>query len=76
MYLAGQGAGWFVLASESESASFPLFDYHYQLLCRRVISGERLEAAVVTPLPDKIARPLSKGEAKARFAKMREELGL
>ena len=76
VYLAGQGAGWFVIASESESTSFPLFDYHYQLLCRRVISGERLEAAVVTPLPDKIARPLSKDETKARFAKMRDELGL
>jgi len=76
VYLAGQGAGWFVLASESESTSFPLFDYHYQLLCRRVISGERLEAAVITPLPDKIARPLSKDETKARFAKMRDELGL
>ena len=76
VYLAGQGAGWFVIASESESTSFPLFDYHYQLLCRRVISGERLEAAVITPLPDKIARPLSKDETKARFAKMRDELGL
>ena len=76
VYLAGQGTGWFVLASESESQSFPLFDYHYQLLCRRVISGEQLEATVVTPLPDKIVRPLSKDEAKARFAKMRDELGL
>jgi hypothetical protein len=76
VYLSGQGAGWFVIASESESTSFPLFDYHYQLLCRRVISGERLEAAVITPLPDKIARPLSKDETKARFAKMRDELGL
>ena len=76
VYLAGQGAGWFVIASESESTSFPLFDYHYQLLCRRVISGERLEAAVITPLPDKIPRPLRKDDAKARFAKMRDELGL
>jgi hypothetical protein len=41
-----------------------------------VISGEQLEATVVTPLPDKIVRPLSKDEAKARFAKMRDELGL
>jgi hypothetical protein len=76
VYLAGQGAGWFVLASESESASFPLFDYHYQLLCRRVISGEQLETVVATPLPDKIPRPLRKDDAKARFAKMRDELGL
>jgi len=31
---------------------------------------------VVAPLPDKVARLLSKGEAKARLAKMRDELGL
>lgn len=76
VYLAGQAAGWFVLASEPESKSFPLFDYHYQLLCRRVINGEKLAVAVATPLPTKVARLLSKSEAKARLAKMRGELGL
>jgi hypothetical protein len=76
VYLAGQAAGWFVLATESESRSFPLFDYHYQLLCRHVVNGEKLEVNVVAPLPDKVARLLSKGEAKARLAKMRDELGL
>lgn len=76
VYLAGQAAGWFVLASESESKSLPLFDYHYQLLCRRVINGEQLEVAVATPLPAKVERLLSKDEAKARLAKMRDELGL
>jgi hypothetical protein len=76
VYLAGQGAGWFILATESESRSYPLFDYHYQLLCRRVINGEKLEVTVAVPLPDKVARLLSKKEAKARLAKMRDELGL
>lgn len=76
VYLAGQAAGWFVLANEAEARALPLFEYHYQLLCRRVINGERLEAIVATPLPDKISRPLSKNEAKARLAKMKAELGL
>ena len=76
VYLAGQAAGWFVLANEPETRALPLFEYHYQLLCRRVINGERLEAVVATPLPDKISRPLSKLEAKARLAKMKAELGL
>ncbi|GJM13727.1 MAG: hypothetical protein DHS20C12_21300 [Pseudohongiella sp.] len=76
VYLAGQAAGWFVLASEPEATSFPLFDYHYQLLCRRVINGEKLEASAPAPLPEKVATPLSKSEAKARFAKLRDELEL
>lgn len=76
VYLAGQAAGWFVLASEPEATSFPLFNYHYQLLCRRVINGETLEVTAAQPLPETVARPLSRDEAKARLAKMRDELGL
>lgn len=76
VYLAGQAAGWFLLASEPESVSFPRFEYHYDILCRRVINGEELEQAMPTPLANKVERPLSKDEAKARLAKMRDELGL
>jgi hypothetical protein len=76
VYRAGQAAGWFILANESESRSFPVFDYHYHLLCRQVIKGVELEVTGVAPLPDKVARLLSKDEAKARLAKMRDELGL
>jgi hypothetical protein len=76
VYLAGRAAGWFVLANEPESVALALFDYHYSLLCRRVINGEKLTAATPTPLGEKLARPLSKNEAKARLAKLRDELGL
>jgi len=76
VYLAGQAAGWFLLASEPEAASFPLFEYHYQLLCRRVVNGEQLEVAQPVPLPEQVERPLSRDEARARLAKMRDELGL
>ncbi len=76
VYLAGKSAGWFLLANEAESASMPVFEYHYSLLCRRVINGEKLILDTPTPLTDKIERPLSKLETKSRLAKMREELNL
>ena len=76
VYLAGQAAGWFVLASEPESVSLPRFEYHYELLCRRVINGEELVLNTVAPLADIVRRPLSKEEKRARLAKMRDELGL
>lgn len=76
VYFAGKSAGWFLLANAAESASFPLFEYHYKLLCHRVISGEKLVLETPTPIADKIDRPLSKKEAKARLARMREELKL
>lgn len=76
VYLAGQAAGWFTLANEAESVSRPLYEYHYELLCRRVVNGEELVLNTTAPLPDKVHRPLSKQEKQARLAKMRDELGL
>lgn len=76
VYLAGKATGWFLLASEPESVSFPRFEYHYDILCRRVINGEELESPTATPLASKVERPLSREEAKARLAKMRDELNL
>ena len=76
VYLAGKAADWFVLASEPESVSFPRFEYHYEILCRRVINGEELVLDAAPPLEDKVRRPLSGEETKTRLAKMRDELGL
>lgn len=76
VYLAGKAAGWFLLANEPEQTAFPLFEYHYDLLCRQVVSGETLIMDVPTPLTEKIERPLSRDEAKARLAKLRDELDL
>ncbi|NQV70360.1 MAG: hypothetical protein HQ498_10075 [Pseudohongiella sp.] len=76
VYLAGKAAGWFLLANESEAAAFPLFEYHYAILCKRVINGEQLSIEVATALTDKIEHKLDRTEARARIAKMRKELGL
>ena len=76
VYLAGKAAGWFLLANEPESTGLPVFAYHYENLCRRVINGESLEIAVPEALPEKISRKLDKQEARARIAKMKRELGL
>jgi hypothetical protein len=76
VYHAGKASGWYLLANAAETTAFPVFDYHYALLCQRVIRGETLSIELPTPLPDKIERKLDKAETKARFAKLREELGL
>lgn len=76
VYLAGKAAGWFLLANEAESVSFPVFEYHYNVLCRRVINGETLVIDTPAPLSEKIKRPLTRSETKARLAKLRKELNL
>ena len=76
VYYAGKATGWFVLANESEASALPIFEYHYTLLCKRVINGESLTIEMPQPLSTKIERPLEPTEARARIAKLRKELGL
>lgn len=76
VYYAGKAAGWYLLANESEAKAFPVFDYHYGLLCKRVLEGEQLDLELPTPLSDKVERKLDKQEAHTRIAKMKKELGL
>lgn len=76
VYHAGKASGWYLLANSAETTAFPVFDYNYGVLCQRVIAGETLHIELPTPLPEKIERKLDKAETKARFAKLREKLGL
>ncbi|MCH7816474.1 MAG: hypothetical protein IIC60_07890 [Proteobacteria bacterium] len=74
VYLAGKAASWYLLANEAEAKAFPVFQYHYALLCKRVIDGEQLAVDLPTPLPEKIGRKLEKEEIKERIAKLKKEL--
>ncbi|MFT6296398.1 MAG: hypothetical protein ACJATW_002693 [Glaciecola sp.] len=76
VYLAGKSSGWFVLANQSEATALPLFTYHYELLCKRVLHGEELTIKHPTPIPKKVSRQLSAAEKKEKIAKLKEELGL
>ena len=76
VYYAGKSAGWFLLANESESTTFPLFEYHYAKLCRLVMNGEQLDIEQPDALPDKIEVKLDKDETRARIARMKKDLGL
>ena len=76
VYFAGRAAGWYTLANEPARVAQPIFEHHYQVLCQRVMRGEALEAVSPTPLPSKANPRLEPAEAKARFAKLREELEL
>lgn len=53
IYHAGKATGWFRLRTEDEPVVFPDFRYNYDVLCRRVRSGESLELPVPVALEDK-----------------------
>ena len=76
VYLAGNAAGWHMLATESQQRAQPIFEHHYQVFCRRVMRGESLDEISAEPLPAKSNPPLSSEELSSRFAKMRAELDL
>lgn len=76
VYHAGRATEWFVLANEPESRAFPLFEYHYRVLCRRVMEGERLDIELPRALPERPAKTLDASENKARLRALREKLKL
>lgn len=43
VYYAGRASDWFVLATEPESAAFPVFEHFYRIYARQVMRGEKLE---------------------------------
>ena len=53
IYHAGHETGWFRLRSENEDRVFPDFRYNYQVICRRVRSGEELSQPVPVALENK-----------------------
>lgn len=76
VYLAGKATGWYTLASEPEDKVFPLFEYCYQDLCRRVVRGEELTIPPQKAIPKHIGTPLSGDENHERMVKLRETLGI
>lgn len=53
IYHAGRATDWFRLRSEDQPEVYPDFRYNYEVICRRVRSGEQLDLPVATALPDK-----------------------
>ena len=76
VYFAGQKTGWFLLANEPESITFPLFEYNYALVVKRVMAGEDLQLQTPPALTEKVDSPMGKQATKARLAKLKKELGL
>lgn len=76
VYLAAQHTGWFELATEPQSAVFPVFEYNYHLLCQRVLRGEQLDIGITAALPETVPAPLSPEENKARMKALREKFSL
>lgn len=76
VYLAGKHTGWFALATETQSAIFPLFEYNYQLLCQQVLHGDKLDISLPVALPETVSTPLSPEENQARMKALRQKFAL
>ncbi len=74
VYFAGRDADWFLLSSEPESRSWPVFRDAYQRWCGKVMAGERLEIEAPEALPPSSGEVSSRDEALAQLQKIREQL--
>jgi hypothetical protein len=76
VYYAGKASGWFLLANEAEHTAFQIFEYHYGIMCKRVLQGESLTIETSIALPKKTEQKLTPTETRQRIKKMKQELGL
>jgi hypothetical protein len=76
VYLAAKATGWFALATETQSAIFPVFEYNYHQLCQRVLHGEQLDLAVPVALPESVPQPLTPEQNKAKLRELRKKFDL
>jgi len=76
VYHAGLQTGWFELGSQTRQEVFPVFSYHYALLCRQVMQGKRLDLQHPVALPATVEAPLSREESKLRVKALKAQFGL
>ena len=76
VYLAAEATGWFALANEVQSTVFPLFEYNYATVCRRVIHGEMLAVPVAKALPETVPAPLSPEVNRKKLKALRAQFDL
>ena len=76
VYYAGKASDWHLLASEPESVAFPIFAYHYEQLCCRVMQGEALDVPVPPALPKRNPRKLTAEQKRERMRRLRQEVGI
>lgn len=76
VYFAGKTTGWFLLANEPEKTTFPLFEFNYMQVVKKVMTGQDLMVTPPLALKETLSNPTSKRVTKERLAKLKSELGL
>lgn len=76
VYFAGLATDWFFISTEARDKVFPVFKRNYEMLCERVIKGEKLEVPLEKALPEEITTPLSKEEKQQHLKALRDSLKL
>lgn len=76
VYHAGVATEWYVLATQPEKMTRPIFERHYRALCERVAAGEQFSMPDVPALPEPTAPPMTVEERQAAVRALREKMGL
>ena len=74
VYYAGVETGWYRLANEAESASYPAYQDNYRRICRSLSQGATLPPITEIVIEEKEKPPLSKSESLKQLASLKEQL--
>ena len=74
VHVAAQAVGFFKLRTLSEAKSWPLFERAYEIVVRRVLTGEQFAAPVPQAL-EKLPTPARPETVQSALASMRAALG-
>jgi len=76
IYYAGLETGWYRLANEPESSSYPAYLENYRRLCREIAQGKQLISPMPPALKEELKPPLSKEESRAHLKQLKDQLAL
>lgn len=76
VYFAGLATDWFFLSSEPKDKVFPVFKRNYEILCDRVIKGEKLDIPMEKALPEETSTPMTQTQNKQNLKTLRASLKL
>ncbi len=74
VYLAARETGWMLLESEPQTVAYPVFERNYEILCNRLMAGEKLDADISKGLENHTSRDALRRSNVAAEQRLRQEM--
>jgi hypothetical protein len=76
VYHAGKATDWFFLNNQIEAITFPVFERNYEILSKRLRSGECLDVPIKVGIKREKVEVLDNKKLKEKLSKIRKDLDI